>query len=234
MVATRHPELATLSGPVKVIHGANDGIFSVAGVAVASVRASLVDAFNIPGDAEAFVNGEAVPPAYRLQDHDTLEFIKHRGQKGVGDRVWTGEEFCQFFKISPDDLRQWIAQGLKVQRCLDGSVRITETAVDEFGRGRAPEVPITKELPKEVSTEEAAAILGVSKDTVLKLRAEGLLEFRNAAPPGSSRPVYRYPLESVVRLRTAYETDEPTPAMPREQPRRVAKGKRLYKYIDYD
>lgn len=219
---------------MKVVHGATDGIFHVAGAAVASVRASLVDAFNIPNDAEAFVNGEAVPPAYRLQAHDTLEFVKRQGRKGVGDWVWTGEEFCQFFKIGPDDLRAWIAQGLKVQRCLDGSVRITETAVDEFGRGRVPEAPITKELPKEVSTEEAAAILGVSKDTVLKLRAEGLLEYRNAAPPGSSRPVYRYPQESVVRLRTAYETDEPTPAMPREQPRRVARGKRLYKHIDYD
>lgn len=77
-------------------------------------------------------------------------------------------------------------------------------------------------------------ILGVSKDTVLKLRAAGLLEFRNAAPPGSSRPVYRYPLESVVRLRTGYETDDLTPAVPRERPRRVARGKRLYKHIDYD
>ena len=234
MVANRNPESATVAGPVKVIHGANDGSFAVAGAAVASVRASLVDSFNIPDDAEALVNGVAVLPAYRLNPHDTLEFVKRQGWKGVGDRVWTGEEFCQFFKIGPDDLREWIAQGLKVQRCLDGSVRITETAVDEFGRGRMPEATITKELPKEVSTEEAAAILGVSKDTVLKLRAEGLLEFRNAAPPGSSRPVYRYPLESVVRLRTAYETDEPTPAMPLEQPRRVAKGKRLYKYIDYD
>lgn len=42
---------------------------------------------------------------------------------------------------------------------------------------------IMAELPKEVTTEEAATILGQSKDTVLKFREAGLLEFRNAAPP---------------------------------------------------
>lgn len=234
MVMCWHPRPPGPWCPVKVVHGANDGIFDVGGASVARVRASLTDAFNIPDEAMSFVNGEAVLPGYWLRPHDTLEFVQRRCRKAVGDRVWTGEEFCQFFKISPDDLQAWIAQGLKVKRCLDGSVRITETAMDEFGRGRVPEAPLTSELPKEVSTEEAAAILGVSKDTVLKLRASGLLEFRNAAPPGSSRPVYRYPLESVVRLRTSYETDDPIPAMPREQPRRTVKGKRLYKYIDYD
>ena len=113
-------------------------------------------------------------------------------------------------------------------------MRITETAMDEFNRGRVLDVPIVSDLPKEVSTEEAATILGLSKDTVLKLRAAGQLEFRNAAPPGSSRPVYRFLLESVVRLRTSYETDEPTPEMPRQPIRRAVKGKRKYKYIDYD
>lgn len=219
---------------VKIIHGANDGVFPVSGNSVATVRESLVDAFNIPGEALAFVNGEQTNDEFRLRGNDTLEFVKQAGRKGVGDRVWTGEEFCQFFKISTEDMQAWIAQGLKVKRCLNGSVRITESAMDEFNRGRVPEAPLTSELPKEVSTEEAATILGVSKDTVLKLRAAGLLEFRNAAPPGSSRPVYRFPLESVVRLRTDYDTDDPTPAMPREQPRRAAGGKRLYKHIDYD
>jgi hypothetical protein len=224
-----------VAGRIRVVFGPDtDLLDGLVGNTVARTRRALAAPFNLPTAAVAFVNGAVAFSSYRLRVDDHLEFIVPWGRKGVGNRVWTGEEFCQFFKISPDDLRAWIAQGLKVQRCLDDSVRITETAVDEFGRGRVPEAPVTKELPKEVSTEEAAAILGVTKDTVLKLRAEGLLEFRNAAPPGSNRPVYRYPLESVVRLRTAYETDDPTPAVPREQPRRVAKGKRLYKYIDYD
>jgi len=225
---------AQLSGPVKIIHGANDGIFNVGGASAASVRASLVDAFNIPDEAIAFVNGELVRHDFRVRANDTLEFVKQRGVKGVGDQVWTEEEFCTFFKITPEDLRAWIAQGLTVKRCLDGSIRITETAMDEFNRARVIETPLVSDLPREVSTEEAATILGLSKDTVLKLRAAGLLEFRNAAPPGSSRPVYRFLLESVVRLRTSYETDEPTPGIPRQPTRRAVKGKRKYKYIDYD
>lgn len=222
------------SGFVKVIHCANDGTFNVAGSSVAIVRASLVDAFNIPNNALAFVNGEQVGGNFRLRVNDTLEFVKQDGRKGVGDKVWTAEEFCTFFKIATEDLQAWIAQGLKVRRCVDGSIRITETAMDEFNRGNVIEAPLVSDLPKEVSTEEAAVILGLSKDTVLKLRSAGLLEFRNAAPPGSSRPVYRFLLDSVVRLRTSYETDEPTPAMPREQPSRATRGKRRYKYIDYD
>jgi hypothetical protein len=101
-------------------------------------------------------------------------------------------------------------------------------------RGPGDESCLTSGLPRELSTEEAAIILGQSKDTVLKLRSEGVLPFRNAAPPGSSRPVYRFPLEAVVKLRTTYETDEPTPRMPKQPGRRQAKGKRKYKYIDYD
>jgi len=89
-------------------------------------------------------------------------------------------------------------------------------------------------LPKEVGTAEAAQILGVTKDTVLKFRTAGLLKYRNAAPPGSSRPVYRFLLESVLELRTCYETEEPTAQLTREPHRRQEKGKRKYKYIDFD
>jgi len=67
---------------VKVIHGANDGTFNLAGSKVTTVRASLVDAFNIPGDALAFVNGEQVDANYTLQSNDTLEFVKQAGVKG--------------------------------------------------------------------------------------------------------------------------------------------------------
>ncbi len=89
-------------------------------------------------------------------------------------------------------------------------------------------------MPKEVSTEEAAKILGLTKDTVLKFRAAGLLQYRNTAPPGSSRPVYRFLLESVLKLRTSYEMADSTPQSPRQPQRRVTGGKRRYKFIDYD
>lgn len=67
---------------VKVLHGANDGYFKVAGAKVSQVRASLVSAFNIPGEALAFVDGEQVDNNYVLQEGQTLEFIKQAGVKG--------------------------------------------------------------------------------------------------------------------------------------------------------
>ena len=50
--------------PVKVIHGANDGLFNIAGTTVATLRASLTDVFNIPAESLSFVNGEQVEPSY--------------------------------------------------------------------------------------------------------------------------------------------------------------------------
>jgi hypothetical protein len=90
------------------------------------------------------------------------------------------------------------------------------------------------EPPQEVGTAKAAEILGVSKDTVLKLKGAGLLEYRNTAPPGSSRPVYAFTLRSVMELRTSYERDEPLPPRPPEPPNRRAKGQRRYKHLNLD
>lgn len=69
-------------GKVKVIHGANDDEFEIVGATVAQVRANLVDAFNIPGDALAFVDGEQVDANYVLKTNSTLEFVKQAGVKG--------------------------------------------------------------------------------------------------------------------------------------------------------
>lgn len=68
---------------VKVIHGATDKSFDVVGSKISAVRASLVDAFNIPGDALAFVDGEKVDENYILQANQTLEFVKQAGVKGA-------------------------------------------------------------------------------------------------------------------------------------------------------
>jgi hypothetical protein len=92
------------------------------------------------------------------------------------------------------------------------------------------------ELPKEVSTAEAARILGVSKDTVLKWKAAGLLEYRNLAPPTSSRGVFRFLLASVMELRKGYQTDFPAPPTPHQpQRRRVRQGKQpQFKHLRLD
>lgn len=73
---------AARGGPVKVLHGANDGFFNLAGASVACVRASLADAFNIHDEANAFVNGDDARSDYRLRANDFLEFIFQRGRKG--------------------------------------------------------------------------------------------------------------------------------------------------------
>jgi hypothetical protein len=69
---------------VRVIHGANDGLFGVAGKTVASVRRSLRTAFNIPDDAVALVNGVQVDGDHRLRP-GTLEFVRLAGMKGGMD-----------------------------------------------------------------------------------------------------------------------------------------------------
>lgn len=67
---------------VRVIHGANDGIFDVAGYPLTRLRSSLVDAFNIPLDAVALANGRRVPQSYEPVADDVIEFIREQGMKG--------------------------------------------------------------------------------------------------------------------------------------------------------
>lgn len=90
------------------------------------------------------------------------------------------------------------------------------------------------DLPGEVSTEEAANILRVSKDTVLRFKNAGLLEYRNTAPPTSSRPNFAFSLESVLKLRTSYQKDVPVVPQPKEKNRRRVKGDRRYRHLDLD
>ncbi|OAI45576.1 hypothetical protein AYO44_12810 [Planctomycetaceae bacterium SCGC AG-212-F19] len=66
------------------------------------------------------------------------------------------------------------------------------------------------DLPEEVSTQQASEILGCSKHTVLRYMEAGLLEWRNAAPPTSARPVFRFTLRSVLAIRLGYQTGTPT------------------------
>lgn len=73
-------------GPVKVICGANDDVFDVAGNTVAAVQARLADAFNIPIQAFAYVNGIVVPEDFRLRSNDCLEFIVLWGTKSGSDK----------------------------------------------------------------------------------------------------------------------------------------------------
>ena len=77
---------------VKVIHASNDSVFDVPErTPVRGLRASLVDAFNIPETALSLVNGRRVAGTYGLLDSDTLEFVVAWGQKSNGDSTVPGQ-----------------------------------------------------------------------------------------------------------------------------------------------
>jgi hypothetical protein len=61
------------------------------------------------------------------------------------------------------------------------------------------------DLPEELTTQQAADILGCCKHTVLQYLEQGLLEWRNVAPPSSHRAVFRFTLRSVLELRLGYQ-----------------------------
>jgi hypothetical protein len=118
---------------------------------------------------------------------------------------------------------------------LCGLERVMADLHENLNRSSAPNGDDPKltdeELPKEVSTAEAARILGVSKDTVLKLKAAGLLEYRNTGSPDSCRPVYAFSLRSVLEVRTTYQRDNPPYHRPEAPHRHRVKGKRNYKHF---
>ncbi len=74
--------IAVRSQKTKVIHGSCDDEVDVVGATVGSIRASLVDAFNLYGDVAVFVNGVRVEFSYRLRGCEILEFCKSWGRKG--------------------------------------------------------------------------------------------------------------------------------------------------------
>lgn len=123
----------------------------------------------------------------------------------------------------------------RIIACRDWLPGEVEEIVKKFpGRSRRArkmdEAPLP-DLPEELGTEKAARILNCSKDTVLRYKDAGLLEFRDLAPPGSTRPVYAFTLQSVLALRTGYTRESPTAKMPQEPPRRRVKGQREYQHL---
>lgn len=71
-----------VTSKTRVVHGANEGYFPVAGKTVGDVRKGLRDVFNLPGDAIAEVDGKQVNDEFVLAANQTLEFSKEAGVKG--------------------------------------------------------------------------------------------------------------------------------------------------------
>jgi len=75
--------------------------------------------------------------------------------------------------------------------------------------GSADSAGAELKLPPEVSLAEAARIANCDKKTVIRYIKDGVLEWRNIAPPSSSRPTYRIKLASLLAMRTAYHFGDP-------------------------
>ena len=120
--------MVMLCKSVRVIHGANDGTFDVAGSSVAKVRESLVDAFNLSTATVALVNGMVVPLNYRLSNNDTLEFFQRYGVKGSGkeavaanEAYWPAHPLAELFPRMTAEERADLKKDIKerVERGLD-------------------------------------------------------------------------------------------------------------------
>jgi len=118
---------------IRMIHASNE-ILVPAVRCIGDLATAMRQILNIPVGAEVRVNGKPASFADVPVGGDIIEFVKRNGVKGVG-QVWTEEEFCELFQIDSQELQKHIADGLPVLRLRDGSVRITETAVDEFLTG---------------------------------------------------------------------------------------------------
>lgn len=71
---------------IRVVHGANEQYFdNLEGKTVGTVRKSLREVFNIPGDAEALIAGKSVGDDFILEGGQNLEFVKEAGVKGCSN-----------------------------------------------------------------------------------------------------------------------------------------------------
>lgn len=86
------------------------------------------------------------------------------------------------------------------------------------------------QLNEELSLREAAKELHCDPKTVIRYIEDGLLQWRNAAPPSSTRPRYRIKSESVLQLRNSYRLGTPQAAEP--EPARTPR-KRAVKSSNY-
>lgn len=124
----------TAPEPIRIAHGPNDFYFpNFAGRSVASVRRGLASVFSIPRDAEAYIGGSVVDPGYRLRAGDSVEFLKWRGRKGVGDLL-TAEQLIERWHISEEQYQQLLKSGLPIIRFEDGTVRHPGPAVNNWLR----------------------------------------------------------------------------------------------------
>jgi hypothetical protein len=93
---------------------------------------------------------------------------------------------------------------------------------------------IPQMLPHELPRREAARYIGVGVDTLERLQKLGLLRYRNASPPGSGKPRYRYPVADLDRLiQHGYRRDLPQGKQTPHQARKRTRPQ-SYEHLDLD
>jgi hypothetical protein len=85
---------------VRIIHGANEGRFQLAGQTIRSIAKSLRDAFNIPADALALIGGAEVSGDHVVANGETVEFVRTFGRKGGLHDFWSEREVTELFGAS--------------------------------------------------------------------------------------------------------------------------------------
>lgn len=95
---------------VRIVHGANEGRFTLTGKTVSQIRHSLRGAFNIPEDAQAFVGGTEVSGDHIVADGETVEFVRTLGRKGGLHDLWSEDELRQLW--GEDKVDELMAAGM--------------------------------------------------------------------------------------------------------------------------
>ena len=141
------------SGPVQVVHGANERTFPLSGRLIGDVKRSLRDIFNIPYFASAFLNGAVVDLGRVLRAGDRLEFLQTFGFKGSGDlrnpAVQVAEALIQdspeLRRISDRIKSSW----LNKDDSIDETVRLVSRHFIQFyGAYGSSERPILSEVAR--------------------------------------------------------------------------------------
>jgi len=132
---------------------------------------------GVPPGTTASVNGVIATAARLLRDGDVVELTRPPGRKGMG-RTWTVEAFAAEVGVDVEQVRAWIERGLGVLPLLDGSVRITETAVDEFVE-RCRRQRCSENLPAEIPHAALALPSDESEPTHPTWHEDGRLVWGN-------------------------------------------------------
>ncbi len=138
--------------PVRVVHGANEGHWSLAGRTIAEARSLLKDICNLSADLLAWVNGIACGDSTILQEGDNLEFGKEFGQKGGIQDFVSESEVRQMY--GDDGFERLKDAGLKasMQPVYSG------LEVMGFGRSLNNDAPPARPIPLSVDVKSETVI----------------------------------------------------------------------------